>query len=207
MRVLGGNGGKAPLSNHIRMPSISLHDFVETVRRLATGGFAAEPMTRLLTEARLHDDDLKPFLHFAGADYTRNLIYHSDEVEILALCWPRNSATPIHDHSGQRCWMVAHSGIFTVDDYRQIAGERAPGRAVVERLLTTPNVTVGMPDYRSGDRDIHRVSLAPDCASAISIHVYAKPYTSCLIFDEAAKQAREMRLHYDFTAYQPVHLA
>lgn len=196
----GVNGGGPGLSNHLRMRSISMQDFVETVRRLATGGFATEPMTRLLTETRLHDEDLKQFLHFVDVDYTRTLIYRNDEVEILALCWPRNSATPIHDHGGQRCWMVAHSGIFTVDDYRQVAGARAPGRAVVERLFTAPNITVGMPDFRGSERDIHRVSVAPDCSSAVSIHVYAKPYTSCLIFDEALRQAREMRLNYDFTA-------
>ena len=182
------------------MRSISMHDFIETVRRLATDGFATEPMTRLLTQTRLHDDDLKPFLHFVAGGYTRTLIYRNDEVEVLALCWPHDSATPIHDHAGQRCWMVAHSGIFTVDDYRQISGARAPGRAVVERLFTTPNVTIGMADFRDTERDIHRVSVSRDCERAVSIHVYAKPYTSCLIFDEAARQAREMRLCYDFTA-------
>ncbi len=151
---------------------------------------------RLLQEARLADADLQPYVNGTGSQaYQRVLIHRTPEVEILALTWNRNGATPIHDHAGQRCWMVAHSGVFIVDDYRQIAGERAPGHAVVERIGTTPNVTVGMPDFRyERGRDIHRVRLDESCRHAVSIHVYARPYTSCLVFDEAERRARELPL-------------
>lgn len=175
---------------------ISLDEFVAAVLGLATGGFETEPMMRLLTDARVREADLAHYSsNDPGPDYKRILIHRTPEVEILALTWAKRSATPIHDHAGQRCWMVAQSGVFVVDDYRQVAGTRAPGRAVVERVATIPGVTIGMPDFRyESDRDIHRVSLAPHCERAISLHVYAKPYTSCLIFDEERGEASEMRV-------------
>jgi cysteine dioxygenase len=177
---------------------VSLDAFVAAVLRIARDDFATEPMTRLLTEARLSDEAMLQHLHFHPERYTRHLIHRTDDVEILALAWPKESATPIHDHAGQRCWMVAQSGVFVVDDYRQIAGDRRPGYAVVEQLATTPGVTVGMPDFRQpGEHDIHRVRLAAGCERAVSIHVYAKPYSSCLIFDEAAREAREIPMNYD----------
>ena len=175
---------------------ISLDEFVATILGFAGDGFAPEPITRLLTEARVRDADLTRYTALRPErEYNRVLIHRTPEIEILALTWAKGGATPIHDHAGQRCWMVAHSGLFVVEDYRQVAGTRAPGYAVVERTATTPNVAVGMPDFRSDrERDIHRVSLAPECERAVSLHVYAKPYTSCLIFDEASREASEMRV-------------
>ncbi len=177
---------------------VSLDTFVAAVLRIAQDDFATTPMMRLLTEARLPDEAVLRCLRFDEERYTRHLIHRTSDVEILALAWPKESATPIHDHAGQRCWMVAHCGSFVVDDYRQVAGARKPGYAVVEQIATTAGVTVGMPDYRHrGDRDIHRVALTPGCDRAVSIHIYAKPYSSCLIFDEDSKQAREIPMNYD----------
>jgi hypothetical protein len=178
--------------------TITLDAFVASALRISEGDFATEPMTRLLSEARLDDDEILRHLRFDAERYTRHLIHRTDTVEILALAWPKHSATPIHDHAGQRCWMVAHSGVFVVDDYRQVAGSRQPGYAVVEPVRTVDNVTIGMPDFRGpGERDIHRVRLASDCDRAISIHIYARPYASCLIFDETAREAREIPMNYD----------
>jgi predicted metal-dependent enzyme (double-stranded beta helix superfamily) len=178
--------------------AIPLDEFVASVVWISQDDFGTEPMTRLLTEARLEDAEVLRHLRFDPDRYTRHLIYGTDAVEVLALAWPKGSATPIHDHAGQRCWMVAQSGVFVVDDYRQIAGTRAPGYAVVEQVRTIQNVTIGMPDFRApGDRDIHRVALAPGCDRAVSIHIYAKPYHSCLIFDEATKEAQELAMDYD----------
>lgn len=174
----------------------SLHDFVSTVVALARGDFPSEPMTRLLTEARVRGEDLAPYVVLGGgSEYARALIHRTDEVEILAMTWPKGSATPIHDHAGQRCWMVATSGMFFVEDYRQIAGVREPGYAVVEKLGAAWRMPVGLPDFRSErERDIHRVLVAPDCELAVSLHVYARPYTTCLVFDEAERRARELHL-------------
>lgn len=175
--------------------AISLDEFVATV--LSIGGPLDEhKMTRLLSEARIHDADLARYVSCgAGENYQRILIHRTPEIEILALTWAKGSGTPIHDHAGQRCWMVAHSGLFVVEDYRQVAGTRMPGHAVVEKLRTTSNIAVGMPDFRyDSERDIHRVSVAPECESAVSLHVYARPYTSCLIFDETTRTASKMRV-------------
>lgn len=177
---------------------LSVESFVSAALRIAADDFPTEPMTRLLAEARISDDGLLADLHFDPERYTRHLLHRTDTVEILALAWPEGSATPIHDHAGQRCWMVAQIGNFVIDDYRQVAGVRAPGYAVVEQVASTENVTIGMPDFREpGERDIHRVRLAPGCKRAVSLHVYAKPYSSCLIFDENAKEARTIAMDYD----------
>lgn len=175
---------------------IAMDQFVAAVLGYAGGGFPVGPMMRLLTEARVRDADVERYVRDTGdGEYARVLIHRTPEVEILALTWPKGSATPIHDHAGQKCWMVAHSGLFVVDDYRQIAGVRAPGHAVVEKTKTTDGVTVGMPDFRyESDRDIHRVTVAPGCERAVSLQIYAKPYASCLIFDESAAEARELRV-------------
>ncbi len=66
--------------------------------------------------------------------------------------------------------MVAHTGAFVIDDYRQISGKRAAVQATLEHLTTMPNVTLGMPDFRYGnERDIHRVAVSPEYDRAVSI--------------------------------------
>ncbi len=90
--------------------AISVDDFVAAVLGFAGGGFATEPMTRLLTEARIRDADVARYITF-------------------------------------------------------------------ER-----------------ERDVHRVTVSPQCEDAVSIHVYVRPYASCLIFDQTAREAREMRV-------------
>lgn len=175
---------------------VSLKEFVSTVVELARDGFDPEPMTRLLTETRVRGDDLARYIvRGEEAEYTRTLVHRTDDVEILAMTWPKGSGTPIHDHGGQRCWMVAASGLFIMEEFRRVSGGRTPGHAVVERVGEATSLVVGKPDFRHGpDHDIHRVLVAPDCELAVSLNVYARPYSACLVFDEHEKTAREIHL-------------
>ncbi|HEY2744828.1 MAG TPA: cysteine dioxygenase family protein, partial [Polyangia bacterium] len=59
--------------------------------------------------------------------YARTLLYRCDAFELIVLTWAAGSASPIHDHAGQDCWMVPLAGELALDDY-EIGDER--GRRV-----------------------------------------------------------------------------
>jgi Cysteine dioxygenase type I len=50
-------------------------------------------------------------------------------------------------------------------------------------------------DLQQGDNGIHRVSN-PFGERAASLHVYSRPYDTCLAYDLDTGVAREMRLQY-----------
>ena len=42
--------------------------------------------------------------------YTRNLIFHNDNMDVILMCWPAGSQSTIHDHDESSCWVVVVEG-------------------------------------------------------------------------------------------------
>ena len=179
------------------MIHMDLPGFVRVLREIPPQFFRDATLEPLLKALRLDPVSVAPYLNFQSGTYTRNLVYANAGFEVMVLCWDAGAASPIHNHDGQHCWMVAHSGSFTVDNYRIVRGGFAPGFAHIEPSGTDRDVTVGVPDYRGLDDTVHRVSVEAGTAPAVSIHVYAKPLTRCLIYDEQGQRCLEKRMRYD----------
>ena len=128
--------------------------------------------------------------------YTRTLLYGDDAFEVLLLNWDADARSALHDHGGQHCWMAVLRGHLQVDDYARLDDGSVPGEAQVEargsRLLGPRDL-----DLRSGPFDLHRVSAGSD--SAISLHVYAAPLRSYLVYDEISSRCRRAVSTYDDT--------
>jgi cysteine dioxygenase len=138
---------------------------------------------------------LSPYLHFAPGRYTRNLIYRDDVFELLALCWDAHSASPIHNHSGQLCWLSIQQGALRLENFKSLDG---PGPGDHIRLVPNGGVSrapEGVLDLQQGENGIHRVSN-PFPERAASLHVYSRPYDTCIAYDLENGSAREMQLHY-----------
>lgn len=130
--------------------------------------------------------------------YTRTLAYRDENVEVLVLTWARGAKTPVHDHAGQRCWMLVVHGALEVCDFRAVVGGRRPGPAYLEPLGDKRILRTGEVDARPGLSEIHAVGTAPEQELAVSVHVYAKPVDRCLVFDRRRGRCEERRLRYDF---------
>ena len=135
------------------------------------------------------------YLHFAPNRYTRNLIYRDDLFELIALCWEPQTASPIHNHSGQLCWLSIQSGALRLENYNSLDGP-GPG----DRIRLVPNGGIprageGCLDLQQGDNAIHRVSNPFD-ERAVSLHVYSRPFDTCIAYNPDESTAREMRLQY-----------
>jgi len=116
--------------------------------------------------------------------YTRNCAYRDDQFEVLILNWAAGAASPIHDHGGQRCWMMVLDGSLEVDDYVRLDPGDVPGYAYVEprgsRLLEPGDM-----DLRTERFDLHRVKCG-NGSNAVSLHVYAAPLRNFFVYDETA---------------------
>lgn len=176
---------------------LGLSEFAASLRQIRSEEFVPAKLNPILATLDLVPGSLAPYVQWRPGSYTRNLVCREPGFELMVLCWDAGSVSTIHDHAGQQCWFVSHSGTFVVENFHLAEGGRRPGHARVVATSVDCDVTVGMPDYRApGDNEIHRVSV-PAAQRAISIHVYARPLSTCLVFDQSSEQCFQKPLDYD----------
>jgi len=174
---------------------VAVEGVVETLRGVPPAHFQPGEVCARLRGLLLDGATLAPYLHFAPRRYTRNLIYRDDIFELIALCWDPRTQSPIHNHSGQLCWLSIQHGALRLENFLSLDGP-GPGQDI--RLVPNggiPRAPEGVLDLQQGDNGIHRVSNPFD-ERAVSLHVYSRPYDTCIAYDPAARTAREMRLFY-----------
>src|ERR1700737_2830547 len=174
---------------------IAVDGIVETLREVPPPAFRPGEVCHRLKDVLLDPQSLLPYLHFAERRYTRNLIYRDELFELIALCGEPQSASPIHNHSGQLCWLSIQAGALRLENFHSLVGP-GPGNNI--RIVSNGGIErapKGCLDLQQGDDGIHRVSN-PFEERAISLHVYSRPYDNCLAYDPVAQTARELRLAY-----------
>ena len=95
---------------------VAVEGIVETLRGVPPPRFQPGHICKLLHDLSVRPETLQPFLHFAPRRYTRNLIYRDDLFELLALCWDPRTASPIHNHANQLCWLAVHEGALRLEN-------------------------------------------------------------------------------------------
>ncbi len=174
---------------------LAVQGIVETLCGVPPARFQPEEICARLRGVLLDPRTLAPYLHFAPRRYTRNLIFRDEVFELIAVCWEPHSESPIHNHSGQLCWLSIQSGALRLENFNSLDGP-GPGNDI--RLVPSGGIEragEGCLDLQQGDNAIHRVSNPFD-ERAVSLHVYSRPFDDCLAYDLAGCTSREMRLQY-----------
>jgi cysteine dioxygenase len=141
-------------------------------------------------------DSLAPYANFQRSHYTRNLIHRTPLFELLSICWEVGQVSSIHNHQGQNCWMTAPLGRLKVQNFEVIEEDSARGYC---KLRETSAVEMGpdAPAEVDPSAPVHQVlNLAEYGARAVSLHVYSKPYDTCISYDPAREKCREIPLRY-----------
>jgi cysteine dioxygenase len=174
--------------------AVSLIDVLPALNGATLGDDPYADLSAIVADLRISDAELRPFVRFVAGRYTRNLIYRNDRFELLVLCWPDGTGSPIHDHGGSRCFVKVHSGALLSESFTLLHGGTGPGSAVLagagSRIFAAGDI-----DVRDPADDIHRIT--PVGGPAISLHVYARPLDRSLVFDEPAGTCRLVASRYD----------
>jgi cysteine dioxygenase len=182
---------------------LAVDGIVETLRGVPPALFQPGEVCARLRGLLLDARTLQPYLHFVPGRYTRNLIYRDEVFELLALCWDAHTQSPIHNHAGQLCWLSIQQGALRLENFHSLDG---PGPGDHIRLVPSGGISrapEGVLDLQQGDDAIHRVSN-PFPERAASLHVYSRPFDTCIAYDLQACAAREMRLQYYSIGGKPV---
>ena len=163
-----------------RLKTIQVKDLVDFLGHLSGPAFRGPAVDTFLEEHRVDLDDLLRYVRFRNDLYARNLIHQTDLYELVTVAWLPGQKAAIHDHAGQRCWMTVENGELTIQDYEPVftldAQPIPRGKPLV--LKTGGSVYI---DDRLGLHSIENLGKLP----AVSLHVYAGPIRSCLVYNES----------------------
>jgi len=176
---------------------VSIGDFTSELRKLPASSFEqVDSVQRFLREHPVDPETLSPYLVWDRQHYTRNLIDKNKLYELVAICWEIGQASSIHNHRDQNCWMAAPIGTLKVQNYRVMAQDVDAGTCKLE-----PTDIVEMnpanPVVVDPKEPVHRVYNPAELKQrAVSLHVYSRPFDTCVVYSDQQGTCGVIKLHY-----------
>ena len=176
---------------------VPIDDFVAGLRKVPEPGFrGTEQIFRFLEQTPVAPHTLERYLTWDRQHYTRNLIDKTPLYELIAICWDIGQVSSVHNHRDQNCWMSVPIGRLLVENYRVIEQELEKGCC---RLEATDTVEMNPAHPCAVDplEPVHRVLNPREFNQrAVSLHVYSRPYDSCVVYSPEQGTCGEIKLHY-----------
>jgi cysteine dioxygenase len=180
---------------------VSIQDLVGGLRQLPGSAFGeTEPIRKFLQDHPVDAGTLSPYLTWDRQHYTRNLIDKTPLYELLAICWEVGQVSSVHNHRDQNCWMAVPIGRLQVENFRVLHQDLKAGRCQIEPADTV-EMNIAHPCAVDPREPVHRV-LNPRHFNelAVSLHVYSRPFDTCVVYSAEQGTCGEIELHYN-TAY------
>lgn len=140
-----------------------------------------EELKAQMESVDISSEDMGSFVCYNERGYRRNMVFESDEVELLCLCWKSGQRSPIHDHAHSVCGVKIIEGVGTETVY-----ERTPsGYIKPVRSLDYPCGFV----MASQDADTHQVANLQDLSNnLVTLHIYSPPLRSMKTYSIDSKK-------------------
>lgn len=162
----------------------NLKKLIEMLQLYAQDNFPSDKVTQLLHAITLTAADLAPFTFYSNVRYTRNQIYKEQSFELILMCWQPRQKSSIHGHEGQKCWMKVIDGQLNFTDY-----------ALQKNSLEITHEITGEAGFVDGPAYIHAVANN-STQEALSLHLYARPFNQCDIYDPQCNDTKKIHLAY-----------
>lgn len=178
--------------------TVPVEKLVEELRRLAEPVFVeTETVRRLLEKMPVSGDSLTPYLTWDRQHYTRNLIDRTPLYELLAICWEIGQASSVHNHRDQNCWMAAPIGRLRVENFHVVQQDLPAGRCQL-KPLNAVEMNMANPCAVDPVDPVHRVVNPREFNQrAVSLHVYSRPFDTCVVYSPEQSTCGEIRLHFN----------
>jgi cysteine dioxygenase len=184
---------------------VAIDNFVAELRKFPDSAFdQTEQLRQFLQHTPLSPDSLAPYLTWDRQHYTRNLIDKTSLYELIAICWEVGQISSIHNHRDQNCWMAVPIGRLLVENFRVIRQDIARGKCAIEPTDTV-EMNVAHPCAVDPLEPVHRVLNPREFNQrAVSIHVYSRPFDTCVVYSAEQGTCGEIKLHYTTVYGKPV---
>jgi len=180
---------------------VSIQDLVAGLRQLPRAAFdETAPIRKFLQDRPVDPSSLSPYLTWDRQHYTRNLIDKTPLYELLAICWEIGQASSVHNHRDQNCWMAVPIGRLQVENFRVVREDLSAGSCELEPADIL-EMNIAQPCAVDPREPVHRVVNPRQFGErAVSLHVYSRPFDSCVVYSAEQGTCGEVQLHYH-TAY------
>lgn len=176
---------------------ISIGGFVAELRKFPEAAFdQTEQLRRFLQETPLNPDSLAPYLIWDRQHYTRNLIDKTPLYELMAICWEVGQASSVHNHRDQNCWMAVPLGRLLVENFHVVQQDIALGKCTIQSAEIV-EMNASHPCAVDPLEPVHRVFNPREFNQrAVSLHVYSRPFDTCVVYSAEQGTCGEIELHY-----------
>ena len=177
---------------------VSIQTFVEGLREVPERAFGpVEPLRLFLQATPVDADSLAPYLNWDRQHYTRNLIDRTSLYELMAICWEVGQASSVHNHRDQNCWMAVPMGRLLVENFHLVNQDLQAGRSQLEPTNTV-EMNVAEPCAVDPADPVHRVVNPKEFNQrAISLHIYSRPFDTCVVYSPEQGTCGEIKLHFN----------
>lgn len=187
----------APTTMHKTHTLVSIQEFASELRNIPAPAFdKVDELHEFLRAHPVNPDTLSPYLLWDRGHYTRNLIDKTPLYELIAICWEVGQVSSIHNHRDQNCWMAAPLGRLKVQNYRVLWQDEQAGKCKIEptdELEINPENPVSVNPLEP----VHRVYNPAELNQrAVSLHVYSRPFDSCVVYSDQQGTCGTIKLHY-----------
>jgi predicted metal-dependent enzyme (double-stranded beta helix superfamily) len=187
----------APITTQKAHTLLSIQEFTSELRRVSAPAFdRVDEIHDFLRTHPVNPDTLTPYLVWDRQHYTRNLIDKTPLYELMAICWEVGQVSSIHNHRDQNCWMAAPLGRLKVQNYRVLWQDEVAGKCKIE---PTNLLEINQENPVSVDplQPVHRVFNPAELNHrAVSLHVYSRPFDSCVVYSDQQGTCGTIKLHY-----------
>ena len=184
---------------------VPIETLVAKLRALPASAFDGTDQIRALLAAMpVEEAGLAPYLTWDRQHYTRNLIDKTNLYELMAICWEVGQASSVHNHRDQNCWMAAPVGKLLVENFRVEFQDIEAGNCSLV-ASNTVELSAANPCAVDPQEPVHRV-VNPQEANqrAVSLHVYSRPFDTCVVYSPEQGTCGDIQLHYNTVFGKPV---
>jgi cysteine dioxygenase len=183
---------------------IPLQEFVTELRKFPESAFQhTQEIVEFLQSIQVAPETLAPYLNWDRQHYTRNLIDKTPLYELIAICWEVGQASSVHNHRDQNCWMAVPIGRLLVENYKVVFQNIEEGKCEL-KTADTIEMNPGHPCAVDPMEPVHRVVNPREFNQrAVSLHVYSRPFDTCVVYSPEQETCGEIKLHYTTEFGQP----
>jgi len=177
---------------------VTIQKLVERLRQLPESIFdQTEPLRKFLEDSPVEAASLAPYLTWDRQHYTRNLIDRTPLYELMAICWETGQASSVHNHRDQNCWMAVPIACLLVENFHLVHQDLQAGRCRLEPLNTI-EMNLSHPCAVDPADPVHRVVNPRQFKQrAVSLHVYSRPFDTCVVYSPEQDTCGEIALHFN----------
>lgn len=158
--------------------------------------FTCDNVYQFLGKNPIEIDSISSFFFWSDRFYTRNLIYKDARFELMAICWNKGQVSAIHNHADQKCWMTVVEGKLRGQNFSVLEMNEDKGFCKLDETNTF-DLSDCLAAKVELEEPVHQILNLPEFDErAVSVHIYSKPFDSCLSYCRQTDTFKNVNLCY-----------